>query len=87
MEPRPLLKGVGSGQTREEDSLIDGALFSRNMSLRREKGESPHAFRGVYAQQIGPVIEAKTAQTSWVLEALSQTRRVWGSGLGHQCPL
>ena len=40
---------------------------------------------GKHAWQIGPVLEAKTAQTSQVLESLSQTRRVWGSGPGHQC--
>ena len=72
MKPRPLLKGAGGG---------------KSISLRREKGESPCAFRRAYARQIGMVVEAKTAQTLRVLQFLSHARRVWGSGPGHQCPL
>ena len=72
-----------------------GAGFSTYFDKRRKEaserlvtereGESPRAFRRVYARQIGPVLEAKTAQTSQVLQCLSQARRVWGSGPDHQC--
>ena len=50
-------------------------------------GERRGKARALFVGQIGPVVEAKTAQTSRVLESLSQTRRFWDSGPGHQRPL
>ncbi len=70
IKPRPLLKGAGGGKRREEeDSLISGAPFGASRYGER-KGESPRAFCRAYAWQIGPVVEAKTAQTSRFLESL-----------------
>ena len=72
---------VDGGQEEEVLSV------TRRLVGARSGKESPPVFRRAYARQIGPVFEAKTAQTLRVLKSLSQTLWVLGSGPGHQRPL